>query len=154
MKTIKYYGQIKAITITTSILSLLWLYWTIGRSIFTLTDVQPNGFSLLQFGICFCYSLFAVAMITTQITFLMKQMKSIKNGILFDRSCAKYLTIWGVLWFFYDICSSNIANIIYNGTMEEFVIDGTAFGIPVIALTFAILYRMAAEVSEENNLTI
>lgn len=154
MNSTKYYGQIKTMTITAAILSLLWLYWTVGRSILTIIDTDPINFSLFQFCICICYSIFAIALIAVQIIFLTKQMKSIKNGILFDRSCIKYLTTWGILWFFYDICSSNIANIIYDGTLNELVIDGTALGIPVIALTFAILYRMATEVSEENNLTI
>lgn len=154
MNSTKYYGQIKAMTITVAILSILWFYWTTGRSILTIITSSTINFSLFQFGICLCYSIFAIALIVVQIIFLIKQMKSIKNGILFDRSCIKYLTSWGILWFFYDICSSNIANIISDGALNELVIDGTALGIPVIAITFAILYRMAVEVSEENNLTI
>ena len=157
MKTTKYYKQMKAVMIFTVIMSLFWLYWTIGRTFNTISDdgvPLRDGYEVWQIGFVASYSIFAIALMVVQFIFLIKQMKSIKNGMLFDKSSAKYLILWGVLWLFYDFCSGNVGQMIINGAFNEIVIHGTTIGFPVIAITFAILYKMAANVAEENNLTI
>ena len=85
---------------------------------------------------------------------MIKQLKSIRNGILFDKSNVKYILTWGIIWIFYDFCAGNIGQMIYNEAFNEITIHGTLIGIPTIAITFAILYKMAADVATENNLTI
>ena len=113
-----------------------------------------EGYETLQLGVAVGYSVFALALIAVQIIFLAKQMKSIKNGVLFDRSSAKFLMIWGLLWIVYDFCAANVGQMVINGNFSEIVIHGTLVGIPMIAFAFATLYRLAADVAEENNLTI
>lgn len=155
MKTTKYYNQMKAITIATIAASLFWLYWTVGRTFNTFYSVPlRESYKVLQSSIATGYCVFALALIAIQMVFLIKQMKSIKNGLLFDKSGTKYLIIWGLLWIGYDFCSANIGQMIINDAFNEITIHGTTIGIPVIAFTFATLYRMAADVAEENNLTI
>lgn len=155
MKTSKYYKQMKAITIATIVASLFWLYWTVGRSINTIYSVPlREGYEALQLGVAIGYCVFAIALIAAQIIFLVKQMKSINNGVLFDKSSAKFLMIWGLLWIGYDFCSANVGQMIINGNFNEIVIHGTLIGIPMIAFAFATLFRLAADVAEENNLTI
>jgi hypothetical protein len=61
---------------------------------------------------------------------------------------------WGILWIFYDFCAANFGQMIYNNAFNEITIEGTLIGIPTIVITFAILYKMAADVATENNLTI
>ncbi len=155
MKTLKYYKQIKTIMVVAIAASLFWFYWTVGRSINTLNGVPlRDGYEILQSGIAVGYCAFALLLMVVQLMFLVKQMKSIKNGVLFGRVCAKYLVVWGILWIGYDLCSANVGQMVINGTFNEFVIHGTTVGIPVIAFTFAVLYRMAVDVADENNLTI
>lgn len=147
----------KAVVIATVVMSLFWLYWTVGRSINTIeAGMIPMrvGYETLQMTLIASYSVLAVALITVQMMFLVKQLQSIKNGVIFDRMLAKYLIIWGVLWFFYDFAATNVWQMAMNCEFECIVMDGTMVGIPVISVVFAILYKMAAEVSEENNLTI
>ena len=155
MKATKYYKQMKAITIATIAASLFWLYWTVGRTINTIYSVPlRESYEILQASIATGYCVFALALIAVQMIFLVKQMKNIQNGLLFDKSNAKYLATWGLLWIGYDFCSANIGQMIINDAFNEITIHGTTIGIPVIAFTFAILYRLAADVAEENNLTI
>jgi hypothetical protein len=157
MNTKNYYRPILALAIIVSICSLFWIYWTVGRTIFTLTDDSlplRDGYEAWQIGIISCYSIFAIALVVIQIVFMVKQLKSIKNGILFNKSNAKYIMSWGILWIFYDFCAANIGQMIYNNAFNEITIEGTLIGIPTIVITFAILYKMAADVATENNLTI
>ena len=157
MNTKNYYRPILALAIIVSICSLLWIYWTVGRTIFTLTDDSlplRDGYEMWQMGIIACYSIFAIALVSIQMIFLVKQLKSIKSGILFDRANAKYIMLWGILWIFYDFCATNISTMIYNKAFNEITIDGTLIGIPTIVFTFAILYKIASDVATENNLTI
>jgi hypothetical protein len=157
MNTKNYYRPILVLAIIVSICSLFWIYWTVGRTIFTLTDDSlplRDGYEAWQIGIISCYSIFAIALVAIQMIFLVKQLKSIKSGILFDRTNAKYIMLWGILWIFYDFCATNISTMIYNKAFNEITIDGTLIGIPTIVFTFAILYKIASDVATENNLTI
>ena len=155
MKTSKYYKQMKTITIAAVVASLFWLYWTVGRTINTIYSVPlREGYEVSQVCIAIGYCAFALALMAVQMVFLVKQMKSIKSGVLFDKSSAKYLMAWGLLWIGYDFCSANIGRMVINGNFNEIVIHGTLVGIPMIAFAFATLYRLAADVAEENNLTI
>lgn len=155
MKTSKYYKQMKTITIAAVVASLFWLYWTVGRTVNTFSEVPLRaGYEASQIGIAVGYCAFALALMAVQMVFLVKQMKSIKSDVLFDKSSAKYLMAWGLLWVGYDFCSANIGQMVINGNFNEIVIHGTLVGIPMIAFAFATLYRLAADVAEENNLTI
>lgn len=157
METKKYYRPILILAIIVSLCSLFWLYWTIGRTIFTLEDdglPLRDGYETWQIAIITGYSIFAIALVVIQMTFIIKQLKSIRNGILFDKSIVKYILTWGIIWVFYDFCAGNIGQMIYNEGFNEITIHGTLIGIPTIAITFAILYKMAADVATENNLTI
>lgn len=155
MKATKYYKQMKAITIATIVASLFWLYWTVGRTINTIYSVPlRESYEILQASIATGYCVFALALIAVQMIFLVKQMKNIQNGLLFDKSNAKYLVIWGVLWAIYNFMASNVFVMVLHNDFDVIIIDGTTIGVPIIAFTFAILYRMAADVAEENNLTI
>lgn len=146
----------KAVIIATAVLSLLWIYWTVGRSyntVFAGAVPLREGFEVVQMSLIASYCIFALALIVVQMIFLVKQMKSIKKGLLFDKSSVKYLVMWGVLWAIYDFVASNVYVMACNN-FDVIIIDGTTIGVPIIAFTFAILYRLAADVAEENNLTI
>ena len=157
MTTKNYYKPILTLAIVVLICSLFWLYWTLGRSLNMILDGDiplRNGFEFWQISFITSYSALSITLIVVQIIFLLKQLKSIRNGYLFEKSNTKYIIIWGILWIFYDFCSGNISTMISNNAFNEIVIEGTLIGIPTIVITFAILYKMAADVADENNLTI
>ncbi len=157
MKTSKYYKQMLGVTIAAVAMSLFWLYWTVGRSVNTLMwdGVQLRvGYESLQIGIILSYCMFSIALVAVQLAFLIKQLACIKRGLLFDKSSVKYLVAWAVLWVFYDFCSGQLGMMVLSGVFDQITVEGTVFGIPAIAVAFAILYSKAADVAEENNLTI
>lgn len=156
MNTKNYCRPILILTIIVSLLSVLWLYLTLGRTIYSLSEdiTIPLHYNSFNQVIVLLYAILPISMITIQIVFFIKQLQSIRNGILFSPTCYKLIFCWGIIWIFYDFCAANIANAIYFNNINQIVIDGTIIGIPAIAFTFAFLYKTATDIAEENNLTI
>lgn len=157
MNAKKYYHQILPLAIFATIVSLCWVYWTVGRTIFTFMGddvVKWNELEPLRWAIVIGYSALAIVLITIQTIFLVKQVRSIKQGVMFKRGCWKLIMWWGIVWVFYDFCAANLPEMIYSQRLTKIVIDETMVGVAVIAFVFSFLYRIAAEVAEENNLTI
>ena len=157
MNAKKYYHQILPLAIFATIVSLCWVYWTVGRTIFTFMGedvVKWNELEPLRWAIVIGYSALAIVLITIQTIFLVKQVRSIKQGVMFKRGCWKLIMWWGIVWVFYDFCAANLPEKIYSQRLTKIVIDETMVGVAVIAFVFSFLYRIAAEVAEENNLTI
>lgn len=157
MNAKKYYHQILPLAIFATIVSLCWVYWTVGCTIFTFMGedvVKWNELEPLRWAIVIGYSALAIVLITIQTIFLVKQVRSIKQGVMFKRGCWKLIMWWGIVWVFYDFCAANLPEMIYSQRLTKIVIDETMVGVAVIAFVFSFLYRIAAEVAEENNLTI
>lgn len=157
MDSKKYYHQILPLAIFATIVALFWIYWTVGRSVFTFMGddvVSWNEFEPLRWAIVIGYSVLALALITIQTIFLVKQLRSLKHGVMFKRGCWKLIMWWGIVWVFYDFCAANLPEMIYSQRLTKIVIDGTMVGVPIIAFVFSFLYRVATDVAEENNLTI
>ena len=157
MDSKKYYRQILPLAIFATIVSLAWIYWTVGRTIFTLVGdnaIIGGDHASLRWGIIIGYSVFALVLIAIQTIFFVKQLRSLKRGIMFNRGCWKLILWWGIVWVFYDFCAANLPEMIYSQRLTKIVIDETMVGVAVIAFVFSFLYRVATDVAEENNLTI
>lgn len=157
MDSKKYYHQILPLAIFATIVSLAWIYWTVGRTIFTLVGdnaIIGGDHASLRWGIIIGYSVFALVLIAIQTIFFVKQLRSLKRGIMFNRGCWKLILWWGIVWVFYDFCAANLPEMIYSQRLTKIVIDETMVGVAVIAFVFSFLYRIATDVAEENNLTI
>lgn len=157
MDSKKYYRQILPLAIFATIVSLAWIYWTVGRTIFTLVGdnaIIGGDHASLRWGIIIGYSVLALVLITIQTIFFVKQLRSLKRGIMFNRGCWKLILWWGIVWVFYDFCAANLPEMIYSQRLTKIVIDETMVGVAVIAFVFSFLYRIATDVAEENNLTI
>lgn len=157
MNAKKYYHQILPLAIFATIVSLGWLYWTVGRSIVTFCGNEIESWTdmeSLRWGIIIGYSTLAIVLVLFQTIFLVKQVRSIKHGVMFKRGCWKLILWWGIVWIFYDFCAANLPEMVYAKELTQLVASGTMVGVPVIAFVFSFLYRIAADVSEENNLTI
>ena len=157
MNAKKYYHQILPLAIFATIVSLCWVYWTVGRTNFTFMGddaVIGGDHESLRWSIIIGYLVLALVLVAIQTIFLVKQVRSIKQGVMFKRGCWKLIMWWGIVWMFYDFCATNLHEMIFAKELTQIIADGTMVGVPVIAFVFSFLYRIAAEVAEENNLTI
>lgn len=150
-----YYLQMKCILAAAILFSAIWLRFTIGRCIniaelTQATAVKDSSLAAIHTAFIVTAGITSVILVIIQLLFLGKQLSSLKNGTLFARGLHKYIIAWGIVWIIYSISYETNA----DGVLKEMVIHGDTFGVPVVMLTFAILYKIAAEVSEENNLTI
>ena len=153
----KYYRQILPLVIFATIVSLGWLYWTIGRTIATFMGdnvILSGDHEPLRWSIIIGYATLAIILVLLQTIFLAKQVRSIRYGVMFKRGCWKLIMWWGIVWMFYDFCATNLPEMVYSPQLTQLIADGTMVGVPVIAFVFSFLYRIATDVSEENNLTI
>ncbi len=84
-------------------------------------------------------------------TFLVKTIKGLKNGILFPSANVPILYSSAIALFIYNFCYSNGG--ILTGK-ELLLIDTDDVAISLIFVVFAMIYKIAVRVSEENSLTI
>ena len=84
-------------------------------------------------------------------TFLIKTIKGLKSGILFPRSNVPILYFSALALFIYNFCYSNGG--VLTGK-DALLIDTDDIGISMIFVVFAMIYKIAVKVSEENSLTI
>lgn len=157
MDSKKYYRQILPLTIFATVVSLFWIYWTVGRTVVSLMgdiSVMSGEHETLRWSIVAGYTILSVVLVIIQTVFLVKQLRSLKRGVMFKPGCWKLIMWWGIVWVFYDFCATNLPEMIYAKVLTQIVADGTMIGVPVIAFVFSFLYRIATDVAEENNLTI
>lgn len=83
--------------------------------------------------------------------FLVKTIKGLKNGIIFPSANVPILYLSALALFIYNFCYSNGG--ILTGK-DALLIDTDDVGISLIFVVFAMLYKIAVRVSEENSLTI
>ncbi|MBE6216877.1 MAG: DUF2975 domain-containing protein [Bacteroidales bacterium] len=85
-------------------------------------------------------------------TFLVKTIKGLKNGNLFPAANVPVLYVSAIALFIYNFCYSNGG--ILTGSAHNILIDTDDVAISLIVVVFAMIYRIAVKVSEENSLTI
>ena len=157
MNTKKYCRQIRIISILAVFSSFIWLFWTLGRTyaIFIDPPKVSEGNEFVPLVLASGYAIFSVVLVIFLGVFLYNQQRSLKSGTLFSKRCENALFAWTAIWPFYDICASNMDIMQRQHDMYDiFVVDGSTVGIPIIIFTFALLYKIARQVAEENQLTI
>ena len=155
MNTGNYCKQLKNISVVTVLCCVVWLYWTFGRMTVVIANPPSvsEGYESVPLFVAGVYALSSLALVCVLVLFLYNQIKSLKNGTIFSKQCQYHLFTWAAIWPFYDICASNMDNMQY-GSFHVFSIDGSAVGITIIVFTFALLYKIARQVAEDNQLTI
>lgn len=84
--------------------------------------------------------------------FLMKSIKGLKSGILFPAGNVPVLYLCALAFFIYHFCQSNVG--LLTGTEQNLLFDTDDLVISFIIVAFAMIYKVAVKVSEENSLTI
>lgn len=157
MDTNKYYHHLKKLTGFVIFCSIAWILWTSGRTansfLFNPEYHFKTGIEWIQGILIFGYCFLPFLLILLHMKFLMIQLKVLKNGCIFHPKCYPLLLWWAALWIPYDICASNLP-VMYAENFEQICFSGSILGIPVLVSTFAILYKISAQVAEENRLTI
>ena len=160
MKT-KSYKRMMGVTIFASLLCTVSIVWIIAQSYFISTqsgegcihwhdDLYP-----MQLIIFIGRLLFKTSFYTLIMVFLAKQLKAIKNGVLFPSVNTRIMYAIAACYFIGENCSDNIStSVLFEGNTGSFVIDGDTWIYTAVLVVFAIMYNIAVKVSEENNLTI
>ena len=148
-------------TIFASLLCIISIIWIIVQSYFISTgsgegciiwheELYPMQITLFAGRLIFKTLFYAL-----MIVFLAKQTKAIKNGTLFPRKNITVLSAITASYFLGSLCNANFSECLLTGTGQmNFVIDIDMLLYTTMLIVFTIVYRIAVEVSEENNLTI
>ena len=89
---------------------------------------------------------------TLLITFLVKQLVAIKKGILFPRINVRIINLIALCYFIGDFCAENTALMFFEN--NPLLINDSTIIYTLLFIIFGILYKMAVDVAEENNLTV
>lgn len=154
MNTKNYCKQLKNISIAAALCCVIWLYWTFGRmyAVITYPPSVSEGHDVALYIVAIAYALSSLALVGALGVFLYHQIKSLRNGTIFSKLCENTLFVWATLWPIYDVCGTQIDNM--QRGYRVISIDGSAIGIACIVFTFGILYKIARQVAEDNQLTI
>ena len=139
------FGLISLILLT---VQTLGLFFNIPQ---TAKAVWIDGVKGLQLGLVIFRYIGGVALFAFIFIFMIDSLKAMNNGVLFLRKnvCTLFCSAAAAFVFFF--CHTNFPLImgvrIFQIGLEEIIV-------PAIICTFAILYRKAVQISEENSLTI
>ena len=149
------------VTIFASLLCTVSIVWIMTQSYFISTqsgegcihwheDLYPVQLTIFIGRLLFKTSFYALIMV-----FLAKQLKAIKNGVLFPSVNTRIIYAMAACYFIGENCSDNIStSLLFDGNTASFVIDGDTWIYTAVLIVFALMYNIAVKVSEENNLTI
>lgn len=84
--------------------------------------------------------------------FLIKSIKGLKNGVLFPASNVPVLYFSALALFIYNFCYANGG--ILTGGESNLLLDTDDITISLIVVAFAMIYKIAVKISDENSLTI
>lgn len=156
MKT-KGYKALIAISAFAIFFCLLNTVWTCVLSYNTYT--AENNFLTFEkqplfipYAIYFGRLLFIPLYNALLITFLVKQLVAIKKGILFPRINVRIINLIALCYFIGDFCAENTALMFFEN--NPLLINDSTIIYTLLFIIFGILYKMAVDVAEENNLTV
>ena len=92
-----------------------------------------------------------IALFGLLIAFLLNSIKGLNNGVLFPRKNISTLFCTAAASFVFLFCNTNIDLVLGKRVLQ---LDIQEILVPTIICAFAIMYKAAVKVSEENSLTI
>ena len=113
--------------------------------------VWIDGLEVLQGSIAILRLLGGIALFGLLIAFLLNSIKGLKSGVLFPRKNISILFWAAAASFIFLFCNTNIDLVLGK---RVFQLDIQEILVPTIICAFAIMYKVACKVSEENSLTI
>ena len=113
--------------------------------------VWIDGLEVFQGSIAILRLLGGIALFGLLIAFLLNSIKGLKSGVLFPRKNISILFWAAAASFIFLFCNTNIDLVLGK---RVFQLDIQEILVPTIICAFAIMYKVACKVSEENSLTI
>ena len=113
--------------------------------------VWIDGLKVFQGSIAILRLLGGIALFGLLIAFLLNSIKGLKSGVLFPRKNISILFWAAAASFIFLFCNTNIDLVLGK---RVFQLDIQEILVPTIICAFAIMYKVACKVSEENSLTI
>ena len=113
--------------------------------------VWIDGFEVFQGSIAIFRLLGGIALFGLLIAFLLNSIKGLNNGVLFPRKNISTLFCTAAASFIFLFCNTNIDLVLGERVLQ---LDIQEILVPTIICAFAIMYKTAVKVSEENSLTI
>ena len=113
--------------------------------------VWIDGLEVFQGSIAIFRLLGGIALFGLLIAFLLNSIKGLNNGVLFPRKNISILFCIAAASFVFLFCNSNIDLVLCK---RVFQLDIQEILVPTVICAFAIKYKVACKVSEENSLTI
>ncbi len=159
METKGYKGMM-GVTIFASLLCIVSIVWILCQSYFISTSsgegciVWHDELYPLQAGIFIGRLVFKTLFYALIMAFLFKQLKAIKDGMLFPRANVKIMYTIAVCYLIGNLCDENITTALLFEDSGKFVINSDTLLYAALLVIFALIYKVAVKVSEENNLTI
>lgn len=157
-------SNLKSVSGLTIAVSLLCIISIVGVWVASYSMLYGSGegrivfhedFYPMQITIFIGYLLFKTSFYLLLILFVVKQCRAIKNGSIFLRANIKIAYLMSACYFIGNFCDNNMETfVIPNGTRPEIQIVSDSIIFAILLFIFSILYKVAVDVSEENNLTI
>lgn len=113
--------------------------------------VWIDGLEVFQGSIAIFRLLGGLALFGLLIAFLLNSIKGLNNGVLFPRKNISTLFCTAAASFVFLFCNTNIDLVLGERVLK---LDIQEILVPTIICAFAIMYKAAVKVSEENSLTI
>lgn len=156
------YRTLAVATVFASLLCLVSFAWVLAQSYFICSGSGEGCIvwcdELLPLQICVFTGrlLFKSAFYLLLIVFLVKQLVAIKNGSLFPGANVGIMYATAACFLIGETCYDNFSTALILETpgCGAFVVNGDTLIYATMLLAFALIYKVAVKVSEENNLTI
>ena len=156
------YRMLVCATVFASLLCLVSFAWVLAQSYFICSGSGEGCIvwcdALLPLQICVFTGrlLFKSAFYLLLIVFLVKQHVAIKNGSLFPGAKVGIMYATAACFLIGETCYDNFSTALILETPRcgAFVVNGDTLIYATMLLAFALIYKVAVKVSEENNLTI
>lgn len=156
------YKTLLGATVLASVFCLVSIVWIIIQSYYICTNsgegciVWHDEIYLMQLAVFIGRLIFKSVFYLLIIIFLVKQLQAIKNGTLFPRANVWIMYATALCYLIGNVCHDNFSTCLVLDTPGHasfaFNIDTLIYAI--MLLVFAFVYKVAADVSEENHLTI
>ncbi len=159
MKTNGYKGMVWT-TVFASLLCVISIVWISVQSYFIYNE-SGNGCIVwheelypLQCGIFIGRSLFKSMFYVMIIVFLIKQLRAIKSDVPFPCVNVKILYSTAACYLIGNICDDNMSTALMYKEQGAFVIDSDTILYTALLILFALIYKVAVRIGQENSLTI
>lgn len=163
MKT-KSRKEIYGLSIVVAILCTLRIIWVIIESfnylgigellVMNSSVIWSEEIMPIQITVFICRIVFNLLFSGAICIFLFNLIKENKNGVIFPHKNIIVLYIATGSFFVSSICNQNIAPLLHWGENAPLVINVDTVLYTILLLIFAFIYKIAVNISEENNLTI